>query len=136
MKNIFWQNEITEINSIGNGVNFWEKWKRMGENLVHGNNFSYSFDGQKWENHFKMLFKIIGDDINNTMKKSDTLINKTLNEKFTMGELKQRIKGLKNKKDVCPDSIANEFLKSINKVKHYIPVLSISKKTGEQRYKR
>ena len=46
------------------------------------------------------------------MKKLDTPINKTLNEKFTMGELKHTIKGLENKKAVGPDSIANEFLKS------------------------
>ena len=57
-------------------------------------------------------FQNIDGDINNTMKKLDTPINKTLNEIFTMGELKHTIKGLKNKKAVWPDSIANEFLKS------------------------
>ena len=43
----------------------------------------------------KCSSKKIGGDINNTMKKSDTPINKTLKEKFTMGELKQTIKGLR-----------------------------------------
>ena len=84
----------------------------MGKDLVHGNTLSNNLDGQKWENHFKILFQNTDGDINNTMKKLDTPINKTLNEKFTMGELKHTIKGLKNKKAVGPDSIANEFLKS------------------------
>ena len=84
----------------------------MYEDLVHGNTLSNNLDGQKWENHFKILFQKIDGDINNTMKKLDTPINKTLNEIFTMGELKHTIKGLKNKKAVGPDSIANEFLKS------------------------
>ena len=84
----------------------------MSEDLVHGNTLSNNLDGQKWENHFKILFQNINGDINNTMKKLDTPINKTLNEIFTMGELKHTIKGLKNKKAVGPDSIANEFLKS------------------------
>ena len=44
------------------------------------------------------------------MNKSDTPMNKTLNEKFTMGELKHTIKGLKNKEAIGKDSIANEFL--------------------------
>ena len=35
----------------------------MWEDLVHGNTFSPSLDGQKWENHFKMLFKKIGGDL-------------------------------------------------------------------------
>ena len=97
-KNILWQNEITKIYNIGNEDNFWEKWKLMGEDLVHGNTLSNNLDGQKWENHFKILFQNIDGDINNTMKKLDTPINKTLNEKFTMGELKHTIKGVKNKK--------------------------------------
>ena len=63
----------------------------MGEDLVHGNTLSNNLDGQKWENHFKILFQNIDGDINNTMKKLDTPI-KTLNEKFTMGELKHTIK--------------------------------------------
>ena len=65
----------------------------MGEDLVYGNTFSNNLDGQKCENHFKMLFKKIDGDINNTMKKSDTPINKTLNERFTIGEIKHIIKG-------------------------------------------
>ena len=60
----------------------------------------------------KMLFQNIDGDINNTMEKLDTPINEPLNEKITMGELKHTIKGLKHKKAVGPDSIANEFLKS------------------------
>ena len=79
----------------------------MGEDLVYDNTFSNNLDGQKWENHFKILFTKIDCEIYNTMKKSDILINKILNEKFTMGELKHTIKGLKNKKAVGPDSIAN-----------------------------
>ena len=110
-KNIFWQTEIAKINSIGKEDNFWETWKRMGEDLVYNNTFFNNLDGQKWENHFKILFTKIDCDINNTMKKSDTPINKMLNERFTMGELKHTIKGLKNKKAVGPDCIANEFLK-------------------------
>ena len=91
-KNKFWQNEITKINNIGNEDNFGEKWKRMGKDLVHGNTLSNNLDGQKWENHFKILFQNIDGDTNNTMKKLNTPINKTLNEKFTMGELKHTIK--------------------------------------------
>ena len=83
----------------------------MGEDLVYDNTFSNNLDGQKWQNHFKILFTKIDCGINNTMKKSDTPMNKMLNERFTMGELKHTIKGLKNKKAVVPDSIANEFLK-------------------------
>ena len=71
-KNRFWQNKISEINNIGNEVNCWEKWKGMGEDLVYGNTFSNNLDGQKWENHFKMLFKKLDGDINNTIKTSDT----------------------------------------------------------------
>ena len=83
----------------------------MGEDLVYDNTFSNNLDGQKWKNHFKILLTKIDCDINNTMKKSDTPINKMLNERFTTGELKHTIKGLKNKKALDPDSIANEFLK-------------------------
>ena len=65
-------------------LTFGKNGNECGKNEVHGNTFSRSIDGQKWENHFKMLFKKLSGDINNTMKKSDTPINKT----FTMGELK------------------------------------------------
>ena len=106
-KNVFWQNEIAKINNVGNEDNFWGKWKQMGEDLTHANAFSNNLDGQRWENHFKNLFTKTGGDINNTMKKSHSPTNETLNEKITIDELKCTIKGLINKKAVGPD----EFLK-------------------------
>ena len=53
----------------------------MGEDLTHANAFSNNLDGQRWENHFKNLFTKTGGDINNTMKKSHSPTNVTLNEK-------------------------------------------------------
>ena len=68
-------------------------------------------DGQKCEDHFKILFTKIEGDIESTMPKIDKPISRILDEQFSIEELKNTIKELKYNKAVGPDSIANEFLK-------------------------
>ena len=110
-KNQFWKKEIENLNNIKKDDNFWEKWKKIGENLTIGNQFADNIDGQKWENHFKNLFTKENGDIDKIMEKIVTPNNSELNSKFKMEELKNTINALKNKKAVGPDNIANEFLK-------------------------
>ena len=110
-KTQFWKSQIEYLNNITKDDNFWEKWKKLGEDLNTSNQFPDNEDGQKWENHFKNLFTKENGDIDKLMKKVVTPTNLELNSKFKIDELKHTIAKLKNKKAVGPDSIANEFLK-------------------------
>ena len=63
---------------------FGKNGKKMGEDVIEKNSLPNNLDGQKWENHFKNLFKKIGGDIDNISPISDLPTYRISNEKFSM----------------------------------------------------
>ena len=99
---------------------FWKSWKSFGD--TYPTNDLASADGNKWERYFRKLFE--NNDTTSPPKCEPT--NKPddyaarLNIPITKKELKEVIKGLKNKKAAGLDRLTTEFLKAspdrINKI--------------------
>ena len=94
----FWKNECDKINK-GENLNFWNLWKNLGENT--NENKSFNADGEKWENYYTNLHKNTQKENLQEVEKisnGQSNINLSLNEKFSMNELRSAINSLKNNK--------------------------------------
>ena len=111
----FWINEVSKLeNSLNNHEDFWELWKKTGENKNNQTKIPV-VNGKQWEEHFKSLFKKHEGNIEELMTKRGMNINQELNKQFSMSELQDAISKLKNNKAVGPDRIPNEFIKHATK---------------------
>ena len=102
----FWQIEMERINN--DEGNMWEIWKTLGENTSQPQHINV--DGNAWEKYFIDLYNHRYPSQNLWQDRLETP-NQPLNKIFTICELKNAIKNLKNKKAVGYDSISNELLK-------------------------
>ena len=93
-----------------NGINFWKEWKNLGENIKEQE--ILNIDPKYWYSYFANLYKRKEDMSKDFEKNSITNdINEELNKPFTLKELREHIKKLKNKKVAGYDGITNEMLK-------------------------
>ena len=107
----FWKEEARKIENLqGNNIEFWKKWKNIGEEYTNKDQFPEDIDGKKWENFFRGLFTEEKGDIESILSKDTKPTNIMLNAKITKEELIRIIKSLKKGKAVGNDRIANEFL--------------------------
>ena len=107
----FWKSQDHKLNSLisDNGA-FWKSWSDIGEN-VKSNNITNA-DPNKWFQHFAGLFKkSIDRDSELPENKEDENQNSVINEPFTLDELRENIKKLKNNKSAGLDGIRNEMIK-------------------------
>ena len=104
----FWKAENKKINE--EDANFWDVWKILGENENRSEHIEAN--GETWETYFSNLYKRHKEK--ETDRLENVIINENnnaLNSQFTLKELKDTIKSIKNKKATGYDSICNEFLK-------------------------
>ena len=87
-------------------------WNEIGEEQEHPKNIEAN--GYEWENYFKNLYKKISDPNTECTSIETNEINRELNLPFSMEELTDTIKNLKNKKSPGYDCICSEFLKLSN----------------------
>ena len=109
-KNQFWIKETNKLNNLRKENDFWKKWKNFGEDVKAHKDHPGKKDGKKWEEFFKNLYTAKNGDIDSKLKKLAKPINKMLNDKANLNELKTTISNLKKDKAVGMDRIANEFL--------------------------
>ena len=117
MKAQFEQSQIQKLDEMlsKDPVKFWKEWKSFGDSYP-ANNLSNA-DGLRWERYFSNLF----DNADHTPPPPPIIspngrpiaINTShLNSPFTMKELTEAIKKLKNKKAAGLDKLTSEFLKA------------------------
>ena len=110
-KNKFWKDEAKKLENVqDNNIEFWNKWKNIGEEWHTQEQFPSDIDGQKWEDYYKGLFTEEKGDIDKVLRKEPKPINQKLNTRITKEEMIRIISKLRKGKAVGNDKIANEFL--------------------------
>ena len=117
-------NELDEMLSKDHSE-FWKKWKRYGDSFP--NSKTPNADGNRWEKYFRELY----DDKSSSntlppLQSRDADLSR-LNAPFTMQELLDAIKKLKNGKAAGLDKLISEFLKASPEAIHKLILRLINK---------
>ena len=133
-KTEFWKEEAKKLEKAqGNNIEFWKKWKNIGEEYTNKDQFPEDIDGKRWEDFFKGLFTEEKGDIDSILSKDPKPMNRTLNAKITKDELSRILRNLKKGKAVGNDKIANEFLQVLpdNLLDLLLDFLNLNLEVGE-----
>ena len=111
-KNKFEKDQEHELNRLlaEDHTEFWKKWKTFGD--TYPTKDLPNVDGRKWENYFRRLYDSGSPTPPDSPTDQPVRDTSKLNAPFTLKELKEIVKKLKNRKAVGIDRISAEFLKA------------------------
>ena len=114
----FEQKQISQLEQLlsEDTPEFWKKWKTFGDN--YHSTKTTNVDGKRWENYFRKLYSDNASPESLPPLRPLRADTTKLNAPFTLEELLNAIRKLKNKKAAGMDKLTSEFFKASPEVIH------------------